>query len=573
MLTIGSAASGAVTIDADRLISTRMLVQANSGGGKSWMLRVLCERLGRGTPLVVLDWEGEFASLREKLDVLLVGREGEIPTAVATAGALATQILEIGVSAVIDLYDLGAQDKRAYVRRFLESLMAAPKRLWGPRVVFVDEAHALAPETGDAESADAVKSLASAGRKRQFCAVLATQRLSKLHKDAAAECNNVLIGRTTLDLDQKRAGDVLGMNKAEYVKLRDLDAGEFYGYGPAFNVRGVFRLKSDTVETSHGMSVGESMVKPPAPSVRMARAIDQLKDLAERSKTEVMDLDAARSTIADLRRQLAEQARRPETPSVDVERTVAQAVQAERSRVRLAAAHAVDLVAANAAAVHDRAEKLELDSQSLMRQVTALRTLLEAAPAPVVAPVVPARAPSQGTDHAAAFKKVTLPDGISMPHMKILLALSWWRAVGDVAPERAQVAAVAGYTVSGGTFSRYLSALSSCGAIEYPANGTVSATQLGRELSGEERAPTTLEELHSRAMKIIDAPHRKILRVLLDAGGADLGRTEVAERSGYEAGGGTFSRYMSHLSSVGLIRYPRRTSVAAAAWLFPEGLR
>jgi hypothetical protein len=302
--TIGTSDAGNVTIDPAKLISTRMLIQANSGGGKSWMLRVLCERLGKTTPLIVLDWEGEFASLREKLDVLLVGRGGEVPTAVATAGPLATQILEIGVSAVIDLYDLNPAEKRAYVRRFLESLMASPKRLWRPYLVIVDEAHSLVPEAGQAESADAVNALMSQGRKRQFCGVLATQRLSKLHKDAAAEANNVLIGRCNLDLDQKRAGDVLGMGRSEYTALRALTEGQFYGFGPAFNFDGVKFFKSAEVETTHGAKALKEF-KPPEPSARMLGVVDQLKDLAERAKTEVLDLDTARATIKDLRRKLA----------------------------------------------------------------------------------------------------------------------------------------------------------------------------------------------------------------------------------------------------------------------------
>lgn len=39
------------------------------------------------------------------------------------------------------------------------------------------------------------------------------------------------------------------------------------------------------------------------------------------------------------------------------------------------------------------------------------------------------------------------------------------------------------------------------------------------------------------------------------------------------ASGGTFVRYVSHLSSVGMVCYPRKTTIAAAAWLFPKGLR
>src|SRR5947207_1802430 len=81
---------------------------------------------------------------------------------------------------------------------------------------------------GEAESTEAVIDLMSQGRKRSYCGILATQRLSKLHKDAEAETNNVLIGRTWLDLDQKRAGSLLGMERKDQLQLRDLKSGEFF---------------------------------------------------------------------------------------------------------------------------------------------------------------------------------------------------------------------------------------------------------------------------------------------------------------------------------------------------------
>jgi DNA helicase HerA-like ATPase len=63
-------------LDLPALVDTRLLIQANSGGGKSWLLRLIAERAGIQT--IVLDNEGEFASLREAVDVLLVGAGGEL---------------------------------------------------------------------------------------------------------------------------------------------------------------------------------------------------------------------------------------------------------------------------------------------------------------------------------------------------------------------------------------------------------------------------------------------------------------------------------------------------------------
>src|SRR5229473_4938593 len=195
---------GRLELDLPALVDTRLLIQANSGGGKSWLLRLIAERAGIQT--IVLDNEGEFASLREAVDVLLVGAGGELPANPRHAALLARRLLEYKVSAVVDLYELKLAERRRFVKLFLESLIHLPRELWRPTLVILDEAHIYCPErgSGEAESTEAVISLMSQGRKRGYAGVIATQRLSKLHKDAAAEANNVTIGRTWLDADQAR---------------------------------------------------------------------------------------------------------------------------------------------------------------------------------------------------------------------------------------------------------------------------------------------------------------------------------------------------------------------------------
>ena len=66
-----------MNIDLDSLIHTRLLLQANSGGGKSHLLRKLLEVSHGKVQQIVLDLEGKFSTLREKFDYLLIGKEGE----------------------------------------------------------------------------------------------------------------------------------------------------------------------------------------------------------------------------------------------------------------------------------------------------------------------------------------------------------------------------------------------------------------------------------------------------------------------------------------------------------------
>jgi hypothetical protein len=250
---IGTDNSGRdVRIQLDRLVESRMLVQANSGAGKSWALRRILEQTHGKIQQLVIDVEDEFHTLREKYDYVLAGRHGgDCPADVRSAPLLARRLLELGASTIMGIYELQAHDRIRFVRLFLESLINAPRDLWHPVLVVVDEAHVFAPQVGEAESAASVIDLMTRGRKRGFCGILATQRISKLHKDAAAEANNKLIGRSALDVDMKRASDELGFSTREQQNsLRTLRPGEFFAFGPAVSDV-VTLVKVGPVETTH----------------------------------------------------------------------------------------------------------------------------------------------------------------------------------------------------------------------------------------------------------------------------------------------------------------------------------
>src|SRR3954463_622243 len=103
--------SNQTSIDLPTLIDTRLLIQANSGGGKSWLLRRLLEQSHGKVQQIILDPEGEFSSLREKYDYILAGKEGDTPADPRSAALLARRLLELNVSAIIDLYELHPQDR------------------------------------------------------------------------------------------------------------------------------------------------------------------------------------------------------------------------------------------------------------------------------------------------------------------------------------------------------------------------------------------------------------------------------------------------------------------------------
>jgi hypothetical protein len=263
------------------LVVTRLLIQATSGGGKSYLIRRLLEQTHGRIQQILIDVEGEFATLREKFDYVYAAKDGG-DTNVDPRGAslLAERLLDLRVSAICDLYELSNADRLRFVANFLNALINAPKRLWHPALIVIDEAHHFCPQSDEVESSEGVMMLCSKGRKRGFCTVLATQRLSKLHKDVAAECLNRMMGRTGLDTDVKRAAEELGFGtRAQRQTLPRLKPGEFYAFGPAISTE-VIKMKGGPVRTKHPKAGGRIRFQPPPPTRRIRKLLPKLSDLA-----------------------------------------------------------------------------------------------------------------------------------------------------------------------------------------------------------------------------------------------------------------------------------------------------
>lgn len=236
-------AGGPITIDIEELLATRLLVQGNSGSGKSHLLRRLLEESAGLVQQIVIDPEGDFGTLSEVFGHIVID-------AAAYSGSeierLAARIRKHRASVVLSLDGLEIEGQMRCAAQFLSALFDAPRDQWFPALVVVDEAQMFAPAVaGDVSeearrlSLAAMTNLMCRGRKRGLAGIVATQRLAKLAKNVAAEASNFLMGRTFLDIDMVRAADLLGMERRQAEQIRDLSSGQFLGLGPAISRRPV----------------------------------------------------------------------------------------------------------------------------------------------------------------------------------------------------------------------------------------------------------------------------------------------------------------------------------------------
>jgi hypothetical protein len=239
---MGQTTTGApAVLDLEELLATRLLVQGNSGSGKSHLLRRLLEQSAAWVQQTVIDPEGDFVELAERFGHLVIDAEEHTERGLQVAGE---RVRMHRVSTVLNLEGLDAENQMKRAAAFLGGLFDAPRDHWYPLLVVVDEAQLFAPAVAGEVSDEARKvslaamtNLMCRGRKRGLAGVIATQRLAKLAKNVAAEASNFLMGRTFLDIDMARAADLLGMERRQAEAFRDLERGHFMALGPALSRR------------------------------------------------------------------------------------------------------------------------------------------------------------------------------------------------------------------------------------------------------------------------------------------------------------------------------------------------
>jgi len=577
-----------VKIDLAEIIKSRALFQANSGGGKSYILRKFLEKSHGKIQQIIIDPEGEFGTLREKYDYLLVskGEGANIQLNINHAGLLARRLLETGANAILDLYELNPFERIAYVKAFCDALINLPKSLWHSCLIVIDEIHTFAPENskGNAGSLEAVAALASRGRKRGYALIGATQKLSKFHKDVAAELNTKFTGRCILDIDQKRAAAELGLQ--DYKSLRNLKY-EFWAFGPAISGEPIL-VKSYEVETKHE-DIGNTRITTIADQDKLTKLMEQFKDLPTEAANEL-------KTKEDLQKKIREQDQTIRTLNANLKHVELNTVDPKRIQeaetisfgkgfnVGFAECHKKWQQYANQLekkydelkqkmakinAISIDAINIENGIQNLVRPDSSPNSPMEIK-LPKETKLPPA--PTVSTKSVVVTRPVTVGepltnnDILSPAETRVLIAIV---QRPNHAGSRIQIGVMTEYTPSSGSFRNIIGKLRSSGFIQYSGDDLI-ATESGISAAGNyEPLPTDHSTILSNWCAKLPGPEKKILTAVCEVYPDTMTREELGEKIGQSSTSGSFRNSIGHLRSTGLIEYIDK-SVKASKEMFPD---
>lgn len=553
-----------VIIDLDEIVKGRALFQANSGGGKSYLLRKFLEESNGEIQQIIIDPEGEFSTLREKYNYLLVGKDNaDIQIDINHAELLAKRLMETGVDVILDLYEMSTFERIRFVKIFINALVNLPKKLWHPCLIVIDEIHVFAPESskGRSESLEAVASLASRGRKRGYALIGATQKLSKFHKDVASELNTKFTGRCTLDIDQKRAAQELGMKK--HIDLRNLNH-EFYVFGPG--IIGTIKVKSYPVKTTHEEIGSTAKIKLANPN-KIKSMMSDFAELPQEAENELR-------TTSDLNRKIVEQKNeitilKRQQPKQDPQ-AIENAYQKGFFDGRIESKKLLDNISSTIfttlQSMENQTHKIGLLREDIIGFTTLRDNKSKLSQNVIPALIIKEAQASVNLDHGTLQTISEPPTNTELGRCE--KAILETLAKFNKSCSKVKIGIFAGYSSKSGSFSNAISKLKNAGYVN-ANNGDLEITQKGVEqVVFVEPLPNTNEKILSFWINKVGKCAGEILKIVVPIYPNSISKYDVGEQTYYSPNSGSFSNAISKLKTLGLIEYSN-AQLKATEDMFP----
>jgi len=276
-------------VELKKLVTERTFICSMTRYGKSYTIRKICEETFGKVGIIILDPEGEYASLREKYPFLIIGRD--IPLNPDTAVFLAEQVLKENLSVIIDSSTADTIDEQDFATNFINKFMDLELKKKKSYLFIVEEADEFAPEKGVYKSGSlrSIINLSKKGAKRGIGLILASQRPAMISKFVLSQCANQIVGHTEWSGDRKVLQQYLRIENEVMQKIPELKAGEFYFKGNFIDKPDF--AKVNTVITTH---LGETPDVVPPTTKELKNIVNKLtkslpKVIEEKLKPSIPD--------------------------------------------------------------------------------------------------------------------------------------------------------------------------------------------------------------------------------------------------------------------------------------------
>lgn len=200
---------GRLALTAEDLASKRVAVLGTSGNGKSNTVRVLVEELiASGVPVLIIDTEGEYFTLKEKYPLVsIIGKglysESDIVVNHDNVQDIAKASYLNGLSTVFDLSKVDDEAKGEMLTSYLWELWRQAGTHKIPCVIVIEEAEEWIPQGSKKDSNKIAQMIAKRGRKRGLNTIVVSQRTASVDKNVLTQSDILFLHKVRFDQDMK----------------------------------------------------------------------------------------------------------------------------------------------------------------------------------------------------------------------------------------------------------------------------------------------------------------------------------------------------------------------------------
>lgn len=283
-------------LDIESVVTGRTFIASITRWGKSWTDRKIVECCFGHAGIIIIDPEGEYASLREKFGFLIIGKD--IPLQLETAEFMAEEILKTKTSVIIDL-SMVEDDEfgKEYVNRFLRRFFFLETTARQPYLVVVEEAEDFAGERGISTETclHILINIVKKGGKRGIGAIFIAHRPAWVSKGILSQCSNKAIGKVE-STDFKALENYARVPSETIERLPSLGPGEFCFTGDW--VKGTTFVKIGQVQTTH-LGYTPKIIPPSPAELRGVIASLQraLPEIIEKIKPTVVPIEKMKEEL------------------------------------------------------------------------------------------------------------------------------------------------------------------------------------------------------------------------------------------------------------------------------------
>jgi uncharacterized protein len=536
------------------------------GRGKTTTAVVLVEEIhNAGGRFVVADPVGVWWGLKSTRNgkgkgipvIVMGGEHADVPLEETSGKVIADFVIDpTNPSVVLDFRGFRKAQMTRFMVDFLEQLYHKNRQ---PLHVVLDEADQFAPQRVMGETArmvGACEDVCKMGRARGLSPILITQRPAALNKNVLTQAGLLITHQLTGPQDRKALDEWIRANAEEAERVKFIETVPTLGKGVAWfwqPEHGTFQIVHVRDRHTYDSSSTPKGGATHGPKVQADVDLDALKAkiAATIEKAKQTDPKELQRTIADLRKQLAAK------PVPVIQATTAPKVvkvkaftDAQVKRLETLFERMIKEAERHGAAMSEFWKNQNEVGDAFMKALQSVAHDQHGyqPPKQPMATVTPIRrAKIEETTTA-----VETEGSLTGPEQRIVDAVAFLNSVGNLSPENAAVAFVAGYSYKGSAYRNPRSALVTKGLIRI-ANDVVHLTPSGAAVAVIPETTPTNDELHGRVMHILGGPERKILKVLLDTYPNTIANDILAEKAGYSAAGSAYRNPRSRLKSLGLI--------------------